>query len=212
MKTFNLFLGILLTGVILTSCTSTNHVATDNVLQKRKYKKGYFFSHFGNIKKSESPSSKVHELSVNSTIEAEANEKNSNTNIAVNEFVYASSGNHVTEPVQEQKLTTKIRNLYRPEITGIKEFREEYQNIKEEYKQKMLINPASEGGKGGGYSIASFVLAIVGLIVFGIICGLLAIIFGSIGLSRGYLKGLAIAGIIIGAIDIIAVLIIVASM
>jgi hypothetical protein len=53
-------------------------------------------------------------------------------------------------------------------------------------------------------AIASLVCGIVGFIVFGVILGPLAVVFGSIGLSRANRgasgKGMAIAGLILGAI------------
>jgi hypothetical protein len=61
-----------------------------------------------------------------------------------------------------------------------------------------------------GYSIASFCCAIVGLLVAGIPLGIAAIILGVVGVGKG-LRGLAIAGIIIGVIDIIGVLLFLAS-
>ena len=68
-------------------------------------------------------------------------------------------------------------------------------------------------------SIASFVCGIGGLIIFGIPLGILALVFGGIGLNkirqfpdRFSGKGFAIAGIILGLIDIIGVLLILASM
>ena len=70
-----------------------------------------------------------------------------------------------------------------------------------------------------GMSIASFVCGIGGLIIFGIPLGILALVFGGIGLNkirqfpdRFSGKGFAIAGIILGLIDIIGVLLILASM
>ncbi len=65
------------------------------------------------------------------------------------------------------------------------------------------------GGAGGGMGIASFVCAIVGLIVLAIPLGILAIIFGILGMqgNRPY-RGLAKAGFIIGIIDVVVGLIV----
>ena len=54
-----------------------------------------------------------------------------------------------------------------------------------------------------GFSITSLVLGIVSLIVFAIIAGPLAIVFGAIGISKEGKNGMAIAGIITGVIGII---------
>ena len=51
-----------------------------------------------------------------------------------------------------------------------------------------------------GMSIASMVLGIVGLIVFALPCGILAIIFSILGKKKGG-KGFATAGLVLGIID-----------
>lgn len=60
---------------------------------------------------------------------------------------------------------------------------------------------------GNGLAIAGFVCALVGLFVFEFILGPLGLIFGLIGLSRARQgaprRGLAIAAVVIGAIDIV---------
>ena len=53
-----------------------------------------------------------------------------------------------------------------------------------------------------GFSIASMVLGIVGIFVAPIPCGILAIVFGAIGLKKGG-KGFAIAGLVLGIVDIV---------
>lgn len=58
--------------------------------------------------------------------------------------------------------------------------------------------------QSNGLAIASLVCAIVGILVFGIVLGPLAVIFGAVGLSRANRgasgKGLAIAGIVVGSV------------
>ena len=51
-----------------------------------------------------------------------------------------------------------------------------------------------------GMSIASLVLGIVGLIVFAIPCGVLAIIFAALAKKKGK-NGMATAGLVLGIID-----------
>lgn len=69
-----------------------------------------------------------------------------------------------------------------------------------------------EEKKYNALAITSLVLSLVGLLVFGIPCGIGAIITGIIGLikcnkanQKG--KGMAIAGISVGAVDVVMVLI-----
>ena len=51
-------------------------------------------------------------------------------------------------------------------------------------------------------SIASMVLGIVGLILFALPCGILAIIFSILGKKKGG-KGFATAGLVLGIIDVV---------
>ena len=53
-----------------------------------------------------------------------------------------------------------------------------------------------------GMSIASMVLGIVGLIIFALPCGILAIIFSILGKKNGG-KGMATAGLVLGIIDVV---------
>ena len=69
-----------------------------------------------------------------------------------------------------------------------------------------------EEKKNNALAITSLVLSLIGLVVFGIPCGIGAIVTGIIGLvkfkpekEKG--KGMAIAGIVVGVADIIMVLI-----
>jgi hypothetical protein len=130
----------------------------------------------------------------------------------------ASIDNNLFVDPVKIKLTTKISTLYQKN-TDVRSFHKGYSEIKKEQVNKFKKNISNEkpndkkaaGADRPGMSIASFVLGIVGLIVAGLICGSLAIVFGVIGMKRG-LKGLAIAGLILGIIDVVAALIIIASM
>jgi hypothetical protein len=70
-------------------------------------------------------------------------------------------------------------------------------------------NPAA-GTRGGvrsnGLAIAGMVCGIVGLVLFNVILGPLALIFGSVGLSKARdgaaHRGMAIAAIVLGIIDL----------
>jgi len=70
----------------------------------------------------------------------------------------------------------------------------------------------TSGKKGGEFGIASFVAAILGLFVGAIILGPLAFVFGIIGTINRKLKGLAIAGLIIGFIDTVLILIVLGTL
>ena len=69
-----------------------------------------------------------------------------------------------------------------------------------------------ENKKNNALALTSMILSLVGLIIFGLPCGIAAIITGIIGLvkfnpetEKG--KGMAIAGIAVGAVDIVSVII-----
>lgn len=64
---------------------------------------------------------------------------------------------------------------------------------------------------GSGFAIAGFVLSILGLLVAAIPFGVLAIVFGTLGL-KSERSGLAIAALIIGAIDVALGIAYIASM
>jgi Domain of unknown function (DUF4190) len=70
------------------------------------------------------------------------------------------------------------------------------------------------GGGSNGLAIASLVCGIIGIFIFNIILGPLAIIFGGIGLSRANRgagrRGLSIAGITLGIIDVVLFFIVLA--
>ncbi|MFN2562011.1 MAG: DUF4190 domain-containing protein [Jatrophihabitans sp.] len=71
------------------------------------------------------------------------------------------------------------------------------------------------GTRSNGLAIASLVCGIVGLLVFAIILGPLAIIFGGVGLSRAKAgaghRGMAIAGMVLGIIDVVVFAILLAA-
>lgn len=85
--------------------------------------------------------------------------------------------------------------------------------VKSNSKTKKTINQRSESKsynddegedqKGSGFGIASLICGVIGLFVLPVVFGPLGIIFGIIGLGKGrQLKGLAIAGLIIGIINL----------
>jgi hypothetical protein len=67
---------------------------------------------------------------------------------------------------------------------------------------------------GNGIAIAAMVCALVGLLFFGVVLGPLGVIFGSIGLGRAKRgasgRGMAITGIVVGIIDVLAFVVLLA--
>lgn len=75
----------------------------------------------------------------------------------------------------------------------------------EEENKVEVAKVVEEEKSGGGFAIASLVCSLVGLLFYGIIMGIISIIFGVIGLESKR-SGLATAGLIIGIIDVVVVL------
>lgn len=78
----------------------------------------------------------------------------------------------------------------------------------EEYTAQTTQNMGTR--KQNSMALASFILALVGLIVAGLPCGVVAVILGIVGLvkfdaTKEKGKGFAIAGLVVGVIDIVAV-------
>ena len=72
----------------------------------------------------------------------------------------------------------------------------------EEEKNDVIVENPEINEEKKGMSIASMVLGIVGLLVFALPCGILAIIFSILGKKKGG-KGFATAGLVLGIIDVI---------
>lgn len=129
----------------------------------------------------------------------------------------ASSQNVITPTLKLAGVKEKIKMLQARENIDLNTYRKEYREIKKEVENNFVNSNLSNDnlapkGDGSGYSIAALVLGIVGLVLAGLICGALAIIFGGIGLSKKQKKGMAIAGIILGAIDIVGALLVISTM
>ena len=65
-----------------------------------------------------------------------------------------------------------------------------------------VYNAAPVAQPGKGLAIAGMVCGIVSFFCFGVILGILAIIFGGVAKSKGYRGGMATAGIACGAIGL----------
>jgi len=70
------------------------------------------------------------------------------------------------------------------------------------YQQPMYnpMVPAKVPGKG--FAIAALVCGIVSFFFYGIILGILAVIFGAVAKNKGYRGGMATAGIVLGVVGL----------
>ena len=82
-------------------------------------------------------------------------------------------------------------------------------NVQQNYNAQPNYNGQVAPKKTNGLAVASFVCSMVGIVIFGIVMGILAICFGAAGLNRAKTfpqeggRGLAIAGIVVGIIEVI---------
>jgi hypothetical protein len=76
-------------------------------------------------------------------------------------------------------------------------------------------NNVASSGASNGFAVAALVCGIVGIFIANFILGPLAIIFGGIGLSRANRgakgRGMAIAGLILGVVDIVLFIVVIAA-
>lgn len=206
-------LSIILTLVVmlLSSCSTTNEVRSDNLIQKRKYRPGYYVQNpFNHLKKGKTDFKEI----ANKTGELKDESKIvSSMEMTNNEVLVATVNDDPKIIVQTNNVTDNLIGLYNSDVKDIKTFRKEYHKTKKEVitslslnipgKKEMIESNSALKHVGSGFSIASFVLGIIGFIIQGYVCGVLAIVFGIIGLVRGRRKGLAVFGLIFGILDII---------
>ena len=112
------------------------------------------------------------------------------------------------EPLNDQFVGLNSNNTYDSWMRFIKEKSSVYKNLSKIKEHSIAKNGTGDRGKSWA-SIAGFSVSIVGLFIFGIIFGIVAIVFGAIGLKSD-LRGLAIAALVIGIVDVIAAIIIAA--
>ncbi len=204
--------------LIIYSCNTTNNLSSDGLIQKRKFRKGYYVQNpFNNHIKQSTETNKDFDIAKKQDEQKRNPEIVSNKETINEEVLMASVNNDPIALTKNNSVINNIKNLYNSDIKDIQTFKKEYNKIKKGFKHKIVLKEKNKSkilseGSGGGFSISAFVLGVVGLIVAGIICGILAIIFGVIGLGKGKLKGLAIAGLILGIIDLIGALIVISSL
>ncbi|MFN0032045.1 MAG: DUF4190 domain-containing protein [Flavobacteriales bacterium] len=195
--------------LLLSSCKTSNDVMSDRLIQKRKYNNGFF------VEKKSGPTEKT------TTV---VQKENALTN-EVAPITKTDSKPTTEEPkpaalpadvvVAEKKdAKTESKPALLPKIKL---------KMKEDEDSKWtasvwnaVVAPSSPDaaeqttGEGGGLSIASLIISIVGWIVpwqIGIVLLGLALILGVLGLKKNVRRGAAIAGIVISLVGLIFVMI-----
>lgn len=223
---FRLTLLVALSTLLLSSCTMDKLVSKDDFYVKRIVKKNDSRTFTLNNRKI-----KYADISRTAGVFKVENDQLNNYVSVVNQAIelqksiiptqIATSVSRTPNLTPREGVGVQIKNVFLTS-KNIKSFKREYNSIKQEQikhfiKKNKTDDPLPEVGKpaqgGKGLSIASFVLSLVGLLIFGLICGILAIVFGAIALGKGNAgRGLAIAGIVIGVIDVVFVLVYLASL
>ena len=181
-------------------------------IDKRVYSSGYYISWHKSKTKNEQQNIVNNKKSNQKEQENNFSAENQSEEISS----VTSQSDNITASANENLI---IEKNITPTITNQESKLESYNNsisfsaFKKEFKKgtsSIIRSNKTYGASMNGLAVAGFICSIVGIIVFGLILGVVAIILSGIGLSKinkdpinwnG--KGLAIAGIIIGILDII---------
>jgi TM2 domain-containing membrane protein YozV len=200
MKKLKLLSGIIIASIILASCSTSDKVVSNNLIQKRKYNKGFYLSTKGNVKKTETldkTNFASAEKSLTATYpevaEVAAVEFNqqiestvvSNSSVAVENISsakVANTSNEISEIAVSEQLAQRLENLDSKEIAKIE---------KKAAKVEKAVASKSMGGDNqiialvlcllvGGLGIHRFYLGYIGIGVAQLLtaggCGIWALI------------------------------------
>ncbi len=202
--------------MVISSCKSSSEFASSDLIQKRKYTKGYHLNFKSNGKDDRLAKAQIDKDGA--LAQAKVTE-------ASPEVLEAS----VDRIIPQSQLKSNHASKQKVEIPA-------HSNFHKMGKFRMRINDRNQppafstddpeyyqhvygARKTPGLAIAGFISAIIGIFFAGIPLGILAIIFGAISLAkingdpmRYSGKGLAIAAIIIGVVAIIGALIVISML
>lgn len=179
-------------------------------VEKRLYSSGYYIN-------SNSASQKT-----NHQQSSDKNKSHAKNNFSEqSQKVAPDAKNELRDTLIEENISAScdnklsLKKVY-PSLQRIEEAKSEDRNsstFKSEFKKgakRIIGNANTSNASMNGFALAGFICSLVGLILFGLILGVVAIILSAIGLSKinkdplGWNgRGFAIAGIIIGILDII---------
>lgn len=165
----------------------------------------------------------------NASVESKKNEENKTLITAQPKKVTVDP--FANETIADENITASVNNeqiifprkeknnvLLSHKVKPVAENEQVKPSFKSEFKKGVKrIMAKNDEPKTNGMALAGFICSLAGLFIFGFVLGTLAIIFSAIGLgkinkdaSMWKGKGMAIAGLIIGIVDIMAWLILVA--
>lgn len=204
----------------LSSCSSVSNIARVSV-EKRKYRDGYTVrverrSNVGAKQYRHSVSPRDNDsLAVSSTDTCEplyaVSTSEGLTACTAPQFDQSPvhSKGMASHIVANTSRTVKsIRQLYTSDVSSVEEFRNHCKQIKNDYKhenQQFLESQESQkrgGGGGFGLGIAALIFAVLGLVMWRLLFGILAIVFGAMAMGRGAFM-LGVISLVIGIIDLL---------
>ena len=214
---------IIISLLILSSCSTSNDVVSNKKVQKRKYTKGFvvkksdkkFFNNlsFKNVEL-HAKSDKIAEDKTDiflATIDASVIEHKWNKP----EFV-----NFDTKNLKKQKTTKAIKGLQLLRLKNhLKKSDSDTKTLfsLKKPKEKLNTNDGEPEPKVHWAALTGFITSLVGIFVSPILLGILSIIFGGIGLSnikknpekyKG--KGFGITALVLGIIEVVIIFLVVA--
>lgn len=202
---------LLAMSVIFASCSTSKKVVSNGFLHKRKYQKGVYLDFASESRKSPSISGiPVGNKKTNNNV-IQHDEKIETPIILSNNYSAANKNVKSDEPILIS-FNNKSDNSKKAKINTF----DNYSNssISKISSLRFLHNIITPEQKNHPKAIWGWGLGMIGLFIFGLILGILAIIFSAQGLKeinqnpdKWTGKGYAIAGIILGIIDIIGWLI-----
>ena len=207
----NLLLFSFLLSAVFTSCKTSTGLSDSKVFQKRKYTKGYHVDFRKARPKSEAKS-------VTSMAFEELKSDEKTTKVPAKEI------QPIAAALQERSLVTASAHseIKSEKMTQTNRSRSNWvKNITLPVLVSEIFSKPPEGSEEQpmpATAVLSFIFAVIGIFVAGIPLGLVAIILGAIAIGKinknpgmkG--QGLAIAGIVIGAVAIIGALYVLSTM
>lgn len=226
MKKIKSFIGLLLVVMLFASCSTSDKVVTGNYIQKRKYNKGFYVSTNGKKDKTKEAYNKQLADKPENLTKLQNKYKdiqnNDNNFVELNDNSLIASTDDNSIPA-EDNFTISSNNYGNSIRTKIEQKVEKSKNkLRKKINKNVEKIKTSNSVNGGepkteGFGLAGFITGLVGLFIFGILFGLIAIIFGAISLGkinknpdRFKGKGFAITSLILGIIDVVGFLIVLA--
>ncbi len=203
MKTVkNLVLLGIVMSAFLSSCT----------MQKCVYSKGYYVDWFDGKSKKMKPETteKVAIAESNVSYTEMGNEKK---DLAQIEMLVDENSNEpiAVASIEDNEVLIAQKDRSKSPVSESISASDDVSSFRNEFKNGVgVIMSPPDDQRTNGMALAGFICSLAGLFIFGVVLGVLGIIFSAIGLgkiakdsSRWKGKGMAIAGLVVGVVDII---------